>query len=128
MEINSLTEIIIGSAIEVHRALGPGLLESAYEQCLCHELSLRKNPFERQLQLPVKYKGILLDCGYRIDLLVDKLVVVELKAIDRLAPVHDAQLLTHLRLGGWQAGLLINFNVELLVDGIRRKVMGLKEN
>lgn len=128
MEINSLTEIIIGSAIEVHRALGPGLLESAYEQCLCHELSLRKIPFERQLQLPVKYKGILLDCGYRIDLLVDKLVVVELKAIDRLAPVHDAQLLTHVRLGGWQAGLLINFNVELLVDGIRRKVMGLKEN
>jgi len=122
-----LTEIIIGSAIEVHRALGPGLLESAYEQCLCHELSLRKIPFERQLQLPVKYKGILLDCGYRIDILVDKLVVVELKAIDRLAPVHDAQLLTHLRLGGWQVGLLINFNVELLVDGIRRKVMGLKE-
>ncbi len=128
MEINSLTEIIIGSAIEVHRALGPGLLESAYEQCLCHELSLRKIPFERQLQLPVKYKGILLDCGYRIDILVDKLVVVELKAIDRLAPVHDAQLLTHLRLGGWQVGSLINFNVELLVDGIRRKVMGLKEN
>ncbi len=120
MEINSLTEIIIGSAIEVHRALGPGLLESAYEQCLCHELSLRKIPFERQLQLPVKYKGILL-------ILVDKLVVVELKAIDRPASVHDAQLLTHLRLGGRQVGLLINFNFELLVDGIRRKVMGLKE-
>ena len=128
MEINSLTEIITGSVIEVHRALGPGLLESAYEQCLCHELSLRKIPFERQFQLPVKYKGILLDCGYRIDILVDKRVVVELKAIDRLAPVHDAQLLTHLRLGGWQIGLLINFNVELLVDGIRRKVMGLKES
>jgi GxxExxY protein len=128
MEINSLTETIIGSAIEVHRALGPGLLESAYEQCLCHELSLRKIPFERQLQLPVKYKGILLDCGYRIDILVDRRVVVELKAIDRLAPVHDAQLLTHLRLGGWQIGLLINFIVELLVDGIRRKVMGLKDN
>ena len=128
MEINSLTENIIGSAIEVHRALGPGLLESAYEQCLCHELSLRKIPFERQVQLPVKYKGILLDCGYRIDILVDRRVVVELKAIDRLAPVHDAQLLTHLRLGAWQIGLLINFNVELLVDGIRRKVMGLKES
>ena len=128
MQINSLTEIIIGSAIEVHRALGPGLLESAYEQCLCHELSLRKIPFERQLQLPVKYKGILLDCGYRIDVLVQKLVVVEHKAIDRLAPIHDAQLLTHLRLGGFQVGLLINFNVELLVDGIRRKVMGLKES
>ena len=128
MEINSLTEIIIGSAIEVHRALGPGLLESAYEQCLCHELSLRKISFERQVHLPVRYKGILLDCGYRIDILVDKRVVAELKAIDRLAPVHDAQLLTHLRLGGWQVGLLINFNVELLVDGIRRKVMGLREN
>jgi len=84
MDINSLTEIIIGSAIEVHRAIGPGLLESAYEQCLCHDLSLRNIPFERQLQLPVKYKGILLDCGYRIDVLVQKLVVVELKAIDRL--------------------------------------------
>src|ERR1051325_1593127 len=128
MEINSLTEIIIGSAIEVHRAIGPGLLESAYEQCLCHELSLRNLSFERQRQLPVKYKGILLDCGYRIDVLVQNLVVVELKAIDRLAPIHDAQLLTHLRLGGWQIGLLINFNVELLVDGIRRKVMGLREN
>ncbi len=128
MDINSLTESIIGSAIEVHRALGPGLLESAYEQCLCHELSLRNIPFERQLQLPVRYKGILLDCGYRIDVLVQKLVVVELKSIERLAPIHEAQLLTHLRLGGWQLGLLINFNVELLVDGIRRKVMGLKEH
>src|SRR5258705_11892417 len=128
MDINSLTEIIIGSAIEVHRAIGPGLLESAYEQCLCHELSLRKIPFERQLDLPVKYKGILLDCGYRIDVLVQNLVVVELKSVDRLAPIHDAQMLTHLRLGGWQVGLLINFNVELLVDGIRRKVLGLKES
>ena len=127
MEINALTEAIIGAAIEVHRALGPGLLESAYEQCLCHELTLRNIPFERQLQLPVKYKGISLDCGYRIDVLVHGLVVLELKSIDRLAPIHEAQLITHLRLGGWQVGLLINFNVTVLVDGIKRRVMGLKE-
>jgi len=127
MDINEITETIIGAAIDVHRALGPGLLESAYEQCLCHELSLRNISFERQRQLPVKYKGILLDCGYRIDVLVLNQVVVELKAIDKLAPIHEAQLITHLRLGGWQVGLLINFNVTVLVDGIRRRVMGLKE-
>ena len=127
MEINALTEAIIGAAIEVHRALGPGLLESAYEQCLCHALTLRSIPFERQLQLPVKYKGISLDCGYRIDVLVHGPVVLELKSIDRLAPIYEAQLITHLRLGGWQVGLLINFNVTVLVDGIKRRVMGLKE-
>ncbi len=127
MDINALTETIIGSAIEVHRALGPGLLESAYEQCLCHELSLRNISFERQRPLPVKYKGILLDCGYRIDILVEQLVVLELKSIDKLAPIHEAQLLTHLRLGGWQIGLLINFNVAVLKDGIKRRVLGLQE-
>ncbi len=127
MDVNAITETIIGAAIEVHRALGPGLLESAYEQCLCHELSLGNISFERQRQLPVKYKGILLDCGYRIDVLVLDQVVVELKSIDKLPPIHEAQLITHLRLGGWQVGLLINFNVTVLVDGIRRRVMGLKE-
>jgi len=127
MDINALTETIIGGAIEVHRALGPGLLESAHEQCLCHELSLRNISFERQRPLPVKYKGILLDCGYRIDILVEQLVVLELKSIDKLAPIHEAQLLTHLRLGGWQIGLLINFNVAVLKDGIKRRVLGLQE-
>jgi GxxExxY protein len=99
MEINQLTEAVIGAAIEVHKALGPGLLESAYEQCLCHELTLRGITFELQRDLPVSYKGIKLDCGYRIDLLVDGRLVVELKSIDALAPIHDAQLLTYLRLG-----------------------------
>jgi len=127
VDINALTETIIGAAIEVHRALGPGLLESAYEQCLCYELSLRNIPFDRQRQLPVKYKGIMLDCGYRIDILVCELVVVELKSIDKLAPIHEAQLLTHLRLGGWQIGLLINFKVAVLKDGIKRRVLGLQE-
>jgi len=127
MNINQLTESIIGAAIEVHKALGPGLLESAYQECLCRELSLRRIEFERQVPLPVIYKGLQLECGYRIDLLVAKLVVVEIKAIDQLANVHDAQLLTYLRLGGWHVGLLINFNVPVLKDGVRRKVLGLKD-
>ena len=123
MEINQLTEAVIGAAIEVHKALGPGLLESAYEQCLCHKLTLRGITFELQRDLPVSYKGIKLDCGYRIDLLVDGRLVVELKSIDALAPIHDAQLLTYLRLGSWNVGLLINFNVPVLKDGVRRKVL-----
>lgn len=127
MTINDLTGAIIGAAIEVHRAVGPGLLESAYEECLCEELKIRGIPFERQKPLPVTYKGKQLDYGYRLDLVVDNAVVVELKAIEAFAPIHDAQLLTYLRLGGWQAGLLINFNVPILRDGIRRKVLGLKE-
>ena len=126
MTINDLTKTIIGAAIEVHRALGPGLLESAYEECLCEELKLRGIPFERQKPLPVKYKGKQLDCGYRLDLLVANAVVLELKAVDTLAPIHDAQLLTYLRLGGWKVGLLINFNVPVLREGIRRKVLGLE--
>jgi GxxExxY protein len=125
--INDLTKAIIGAAIEVHRALGPGLLESAYEECLCEELKLRGMPFERQKPLPVTYKGKQLDCGYRLDVVVADAVVLELKAIEAFAPIHDAQLLTYLRLGGWKAGLLINFNVPILRDGIRRKVLGLEE-
>lgn len=121
--INSLTHEIIGGAIDVHRQLGPGLLESAYRECLCHELRLRCIDFRRELNLPVQYKGIKLDCGYRVDVLVADLVLVELKAIQSLTAVHEAQLLTYLRLGGWKAGLLINFNVPVLKDGIRRRVL-----
>ena len=127
MKVNEITEAVIGAAIEVHRALGPGLLESAYIQCLCYELTLRKIPFELELPLPVVYKGIKLDCGYRVDMVVVGAVVVEVKAIEHIAPVHEAQLLTYLRMGGWQAGLLINFNVPVLRDGIVRRVLGLEE-
>ena len=126
-EINVLTEMIIGAAIEVHKALGPGLLESAYRECLYHEIGLRHTLVERELALPVKYKGAKLDCGYRLDLLVAKLVVVEIKAVEALLPIHEAQLLTYLRLGGWKAGLLLNFNVPVLKHGIRRLVLGLEE-
>ena len=123
MDDRWLTEQIIGAAIEVHRALGPGLLESAYQKCLAHELRLRNIGFEAELELPLKYKGVLLDAGYRIDLLVEKMVIVEVKAVDSLHPIHDAQLITYLRLGGWKIGLLLNFNVPILTDGIRRKVL-----
>lgn len=122
MDMNELTQTVIGAAIEVHRALGPGLLESAYEECLCRELELRGIPFESQRRLPVVYKGLELDCGYRIDILVAEQLVLELKAVEKLEPIHEAQLLTYLRLGGWNVGLLINFNVELLKQGIRRRV------
>ena len=124
---NELTEVSIGAAMEVHRALGPGLLESTYEMCLCRELSLREIPFERQVPIPVEYKGVKLDCGYRADVIIDGTILLEMKAIDSLLPVHDAQLLTYLRLGGWKIGLLINFNVELLKHGLRRRVLGLAE-
>jgi GxxExxY protein len=120
VRINSITETIIGAAIEVHRALGPGLLESAYEQCLCHELALRSVNFERQVPLPVAYKEILLDCGYRIDILVAKLVIVELKTVETLIPLHEAQLLTYLKLYNAPIGLLINFQVPVLKDGLKR--------
>lgn len=123
MELNKITEQIIGAAIEVHRALGPGLLESAYEECLCRELALREVPFERQRPLPVAYKGVQLDCGYRLDLLVAEAVVVEIKAVQAIEPIHEAQLLTYLRLGGWKLGLLINFNVPILKDGVRRRTL-----
>ena len=113
--------------MEVHRALGPGLLESAYEECLCRELTLREISYEQQLPLKVEFKGIHLDCGYRLDLVVEKQVVLELKAVEAILPVHEAQLLTYLKLGGYKIGLLINFNVQLLKQGIRRKVLGFKE-
>jgi GxxExxY protein len=127
MRVNELTKEIISAAIEVHRALGPGLLESAYQECLCRELSLRKVPFERQVPLPVEFKGLRLDCGYRLDLLVAKTVVVEIKAVESLLSIHEAQLLTYLKLGGWKVGLLINFNVSALKNGIRRRVLNLEE-
>lgn len=122
--INQLTHEIIGAAIEVHRKLGPGLLESAYRKCLCHELFLRRVKFEYEYPLPLEYKGIRLECGYRVDILVSGLIAVEVKSIAALAPIHDAQLLTYLRVGGWRLGLLINFNVEVLKNGIRRKIVG----
>jgi GxxExxY protein len=125
MELNELTERIIGTAIEVHRALGPGLMESAYAECLCRELALQEIPFEREKALPVEYKGVKLDCGYRLDLLVAGSVVVEIKAVEELLPIHEAQLLTYLRLGGWKVGLLINFNVPVLKKGVKRMVNNL---
>lgn len=125
--INEVSQAIIGAAIEVHRTLGPGLLESAYEQCLSHEFSLRQIPFERQKLLHVDYKGTHLDCGYRLDFLVAGVVVVEVKAIEALLPIHQAQLLSYLKLGGWKLGLLINFHVPLLREGIKRVVLGLEE-
>lgn len=127
MRLNDLTYAINGAAMEVHKLLGPGLLESAYEQCLCRELMLRGVPFARQYPLPVEYKGLTLECGYRIDILVASLVVVEVKAGEAIHPVHVAQLMTYLQLGGWKIGLLINFNVPVLKDGIIRKVNGLQE-
>jgi GxxExxY protein len=120
-----LSKAIIGAAIEVHRQLGPGLLESAYEECLAHEFSLCNIPFERQKPIPVTYKTVQLDCGFRLDFLVDSLVVVELKAVDRLASVHQAQMLTYLKLTECRLGLLFNFNVTMLRDGIKRVVLGL---
>ena len=123
-DINQLTEIVIGCAIDVHRSLGPGLLESAYEICLCRELSLQDLLFECQKPLPLSYKGVNLDCGYRADLIVDGRVLVEVKSVDDLAPIHDAQLLSYLKLSGLKVGLLINFNVRVLTHGIRRKVIG----
>jgi GxxExxY protein len=118
-----LTSEIVGAAIEVHRALGPGLLESAYEECLCRELELRQIQFQRQVALPVSYRGLQLDCGYRLDLVVEEKVVLEIKAVDSLAPIHQAQLMTYLRLSGLRAGLLMNFNVVLMKDGIKRIVL-----
>ena len=123
MEVNKITEEIIGASIEVHRALGPGLLESTYEECLCYELKQRNVKFLRQVNLPIKYKDVRIDCGYRIDLLIEESVVVELKAVERLLPLHDAQLLSYLKSGSWKVGLLINFNVPVLKQGLRRKII-----
>ena len=121
-QLNALSKRIIGAAIEVHRKLGPGLLESTYAACLCRELELRNISFESQKPLPLEYKGVRLDCGYRLDLLVAGQVVVEIKSVEALAPIHEAQLLTYLRLTGVKIGLLINFNVVVLKSGIRRLV------
>ena len=119
-----LTQRVIGAAIEVHRALGPGLLESAYEECLCHELHLRGISFERQLPLPVDYKGIKLDCGYRLDLVVENVLILEIKCLEHVLPVHEAQLLTYLKMTGKRVGLILNFNVSTLTrGGIIRKVL-----
>ncbi|HEV7427453.1 MAG TPA: GxxExxY protein [Thermoanaerobaculia bacterium] len=114
---------VIGAAIEVHRALGPGLLESAYEECLCRELTLRQMPFARQVPLPVEYKGVKVDCSYRLDLLVASSIVVEIKTVSALEPIHSAQLLTYMKLGPWRFGLLMNFNVPVLRAGIRRMIL-----
>ncbi|GLI36477.1 GxxExxY protein [Desulforhabdus amnigena] len=119
-ELNELVGQVIGAAIEVHKALGPGLLESAYATCLCRELDLRSIPYEKEKPLPIDYKGTKLDCGYRMDLLIDNQLILELKSCDRLQPIHEAQLLTYLKLTGIRVGLLINFNVPLLKRGIKR--------
>jgi GxxExxY protein len=124
---NQFTKEVIGAAIEVHRALGPGLLESAYQHCLARELDVRSIPFQREVWIGIDYKGIIIERAYRLDFLVGSLVVVELKAVDCLTPIDDAQLLTYLRLGGWPVGLLINFNVPILKEGIRRRVLNLAE-
>ena len=119
-----LTERVIGAAVEVHRALGPGLLESAYEECLCHEFHLQGISFERQRPLPVEYKGVKLDCGYRLDLTVENKVILEIKCVEHILPVHEAQLLTYLKMTGMRVGLLLNFNVSTLIrGGIVRKVL-----
>ena len=127
MKINDVTEQIIAAAIDVHRELGPGLLESTYEACLVFELAERSLHVERQKALPVTYKGVRIDCGYRIDLLVDRQVIVEIKAVQALDAIHEAQLLSTLKLSGCHVGLLINFNVKLLKNGLRRLVNELPE-
>ena len=123
--INNITEKIIGAAIEVHKGLGPGLLESAYEECLCYELSQNGLAFERQVPLPVVYKSVKLDCGYKMDLVVENEVIVEIKAVERLIPVHDAQLLSYLKLHNKKVGLLLNFHVPVLKSGLKRIVNNL---
>jgi len=123
MKFDQLSNQVIGCALEVHRYLGPGLLESTYEQCLAHELKIMGIPFELQYPVPVEYKGIKLNCGYRIDMLIDNAIVVELKSVEKILPIHQAQLLTYMKLSNVSIGLLINFNVELIKNGIRRMVL-----
>ena len=115
-----LTGKIIGAAIEVHKALGPGLLESAYEACLIYELRLRRLKVEHQKPLPIFYKDVLLDCGYRLDIVVEEEVIIEVKSVSNIAPIHEAQLLSYLKMSDYKTGLLINFNIQLLKDGVRR--------
>lgn len=123
MEFDELSKRVIGCALEVHKHLGPGLLESTYEQCMAHELSLAGIAFKIQPALPVEYKGLKLDCGYRIDLLIEEKLIVELKSVAELLPIHQAQLLTYMKLARITIGLLINFNVTRLKDGLRRFVL-----
>jgi GxxExxY protein len=127
MDINQLSNKIIGAAIEVHRTIGPGLLESAYEKCLCRELTLRTISFESQVPLPLVYKGEKLDCGYQMDLVVENAIILELKSCEKIEPIHQAQLLTYLKLSGLKLGLLLNFNVPVMRDGITRIVNHLEE-
>jgi GxxExxY protein len=127
MDIDELSNKIIGAAIEVHKRLGPGLLESAYEECLCYEFGLRAFSFERQKPLPIVYKGKKLDCGYRLDIVVENAVILELKSCEKIEPIHKAQLLTYLKLSGIHLGLLLNFNTVVMRDGIVRIVHELKE-
>ena len=119
-EVDGLTRRIIGFAIDVHRGLGPGLLESAYEACLCNDLAQAGISFARQVALPVRYRGVALECGYRMDLVVADQVIIEIKSVEKLLPIHEAQLLTYLRLSGMAVGLLMNFNMPVLKDGLRR--------
>ena len=127
MDNNKLSNKIIGAAIEVHKTLGPGLLESAYEQCLCHELKIRGISFEREKQLPVVYKGLKLDSGYRLDVVIEDAILLELKSCEKIEPIHRAQLLTYLKLSGISLGLILNFNVPVMRDGIVRIVNEFKE-
>ena len=122
-ERDALTDQIIGFAIEVHRHLGPGLLESTYEECLCYELDENGIRFKRQVPLPVVYKSVRLDCGYRIDIVVESRLILELKAAERLLPIHEAQVLAYMRLSGVRTGLLLTFNTPVLKDGIRRLML-----
>jgi len=121
-KLNELSGRVIGGCIEIYRELGPGLLESAYEECLAYELSQMGLRFERQKPLPVGYKAVRLDCGYRLDLVVEDGLIVDLKAVNELAPIHEAQLLTYLKLTGKPVGLLLNFNVQVMKDGVTRKI------
>ena len=123
LEFEGLSRQVIGCAIEVHKALGPGLLESAYEECLAHELGLQGITYRRQHPVPIEYKGVRLDCGYRIDVLVGDQLILELKAVEKLLPIHEAQLLTYMRIARVPVGLLINFNVPRLREGIKRFVL-----
>lgn len=127
MEINQVTNKIIGAAIEVHRELGPGLLENIYELCLCREFEICRLSFQRQVEIPVVYKGLSLDYGYRADLIVENKVLVEIKSVAELLPIHEAQVLTYLKMGGWKLGLIFNFIVRLMKNGIRRLVYDLDE-
>ena len=122
MKFDEISNKVIGCAIEVHRSLGPGLLESTYEQCLAREMDLSGIAFKLQSPLPVEYKGIKLDCGYRVDMLIEDKLIVELKSVEKTLPVHEAQILTYMKLANIQVGLLINFNVEKLKEGIKRFV------